>query len=38
VPYTRWQLRLVGLGRRDRPVGTATQYQLWTSVHEWLRL
>ena len=29
VPYTRWQLRLVGLGRRDRPVGTATQYQLW---------
>ena len=35
VPYTRWQLRVVGLGRRDGPLGTATLYHL-RSITQWV--
>ena len=35
VPYTRWQLRVVGLGRRDGPLGTATLYNLRT-ITQWV--
>jgi hypothetical protein len=26
VPYARWQLHVLGLGRRDGPLGTARRY------------
>ena len=35
VPYTRWQLRVVGLGRRDGPLGTATLYHLRSIITQW---
>ncbi len=35
VPYTRWRLRVVGLGRRDGPLGTATLYHL-RSITQWV--
>ena len=35
VPYTRWRLRVVGLGRRDGPLGTATLYHLRSIITQW---